>query len=163
MRRFVPAMALLAASTCAAVSIADDKPKPGGGKILVRVDAGLVAIDRDAGATAPIGRDAGAPSLAETPAQKKNRLAYINKIDAETRKRIRAKNKAVTNEERKLVAKHWNLSMRFLRIRDIAESLNDQGTVLRVNNNLSHLNGVFFQRLDALNAKAPVQAADAGK
>ncbi len=120
-----------------------------------------VAAAADAGAApATPAADAGAVSLKETPAQYRKREDYVEKTNLLIRNTVKANGKAVTEEERTEVLKHWRWSMRLYRIREIAEDLNDAAAITRADAGIQNADTKFYAALKVMNARAP--KADGG-
>jgi hypothetical protein len=86
----------------------------------------------------------------------KTRLAqYVDKTNATIHAGVHANGKVVTQDERNLVKEHWRITMRLLRIRNLAEDANDTATVSECDSDLASMDTHLQTTLVALNAKAP--------
>lgn len=102
--------------------------------------------------------DAGASS--ETADQIARRKAYVDRTAAHIRDLVHANGKAVTDEERAAISRHWRHSMRLLRVRNLAEADSDQADVARVDALLATADMHLDAKLKALNIKAPKKGAN---
>jgi len=104
--------------------------------------------------------DAGADTkLAETAAQKRRRVDYVDRTTSLIRNAVHAGNRQVTNDERDMIKRHWRRAMRLFRIRDIAEDIGDGASVTRVDADIQNLDTTFYEKLKLLAQKAPVKPA----
>jgi hypothetical protein len=86
----------------------------------------------------------------------KVRLAqYIDKTNATIHAGVHANGKEPDQDERNLVKEHWRITMRLLRIRELAESANDTASVSECDSDLAAMDSHLQTTLTALNAKAP--------
>ena len=86
----------------------------------------------------------------------KTRLAqYVDKTNATIHAGVHANGKEPTQDERNLVKEHWRITMRLLRIRDLAEDAKDTATVSECDSDLATMDQHLQTTLVALNAKAP--------
>jgi hypothetical protein len=86
----------------------------------------------------------------------KTRLAqYVDKTNATIHAGVHANGKEPTQDERNLVKEHWRITMRLLRIRDLAEDAKDTATVSECDSDLAAMDTHLQTTLVALNAKAP--------
>ena len=86
----------------------------------------------------------------------KTRLAqYVDKTNATIHAGVHANGKEPTQDERNLVKEHWRITMRLLRIRDLAEDEKDTATVSECDSDLAAMDAHLQTTLVALNAKAP--------
>jgi len=108
-----------------------------------------------ASAAAPATATTTIASSGQTTPQKTRLALYVDKTNASIHTAVHAGGKAVTAEERAAVKEHWRLSMRLLRVRDVAEDSNDPGTMTQVDADMALLDSKFAVQLAALNAKAP--------
>jgi len=107
--------------------------------------------------------DAGAAGrFAETAAQKRRRVDYVDRTSSLIRAAVHAGNKQVTSEERETIKRHWRRAMRLFRIRDIAEDLGDGANVTRVDADIQNLDTTFYEKLKQEAQRAPVKAAATG-
>jgi hypothetical protein len=104
-------------------------------------------------ATTAAGVDAGAPS--ETADQIARRKAYVDKTAAHIIDLVHANGKAVTDDERAVIQRHWRHSMRLLRVRNLAELDSDTPDVARVDALLATADLHLDAKLKLLNTKAP--------
>ena len=118
-------------------------------------DAGRPASTADASTATT--NDAGASD--ETADQHARRKVYVDKTAAKIRELVHANGKHVDEEEREAIRRHWRHTMRLWRIRNLAETDNDKGIAARADGLLDKADKHLFDRLKALNAKAPVIAA----
>ncbi len=86
----------------------------------------------------------------------KTRLAqYVDKTNATIHAGVHANGKEPDQDERNLVKEHWRITMRLLRIRDLAEDAKDTATVSECDSDLASMDSHLQTTLVALNAKAP--------
>jgi hypothetical protein len=86
----------------------------------------------------------------------KTRLAqYVDKTNAIIHAGVHANGKEPDQDERNLVKEHWRITMRLLRIRELAEAANDTATVSECDADLATMDTHLQTTLAALNAKAP--------
>jgi hypothetical protein len=86
----------------------------------------------------------------------KTRLAqYVDKTNATIHAGVHANGKEPDQDERNLVKEHWRITMRLLRIRDLAEDAKDTATVSECDTDLASMDQHLQTTLVALNAKAP--------
>lgn len=91
----------------------------------------------------------------QTSDQKVRLNTYIDHTNATIHAEVHAGGKVVTDDERKVVKDHWRISMRLLRIRDVAEDSKDAASIATVDADLALLDTHLSTTLKALNAKAP--------
>jgi hypothetical protein len=86
----------------------------------------------------------------------KTRLAqYVDRTNATIHAGVHANGKEPDQDERNLVKEHWRITMRLLRIRDLAEDEKDTATVSEFDSDLASMDTHLQTTLVALNAKAP--------
>ena len=115
--------------------------------------------------TTPIATASAVPSTAtttisgegQTSDQKVRFNTYVDKTNTTIKTEVHANGKAVTEDERKVIRDHWRISMRLLRIRDVAEDSKDTASVATCDADLALLDTHLSTSLKALNAKAPKQ------
>ncbi|MEO8874846.1 MAG: hypothetical protein ABI461_04595 [Polyangiaceae bacterium] len=108
-----------------------------------------------ASAAAPATATTTIASAGQTTPQKTRLAQYVDKINAQVHTAVHAGGKVITQDERNAVKDHWRLSMRLLRVRDVAEAANDPATMQQVDADLAVLDAHFQTQMAALNAKAP--------
>lgn len=86
----------------------------------------------------------------------KSRLAqYVDKTNATIHAGVHANGKEPDQDERNLVKEHWRITMRLLRIRELAGAANDTASASECDSDLAAMDTHLQTTLTALNAKAP--------
>jgi len=91
----------------------------------------------------------------ETADQIARRKAYGDKTATHIHDLVHANGKAVTDEERAVIEKHWHHTMRLWRVRNLAELDSDTPDIARVDALLATADLHLDTKLKALNVKAP--------
>jgi hypothetical protein len=110
--------------------------------------AGAASDDDDTG----VGKD-------EKPEHREKRRTYIRHSKKAFGEAVHANGKALTDEERAAIRKHWHISMRLWRIRHLAEVDGNKAAVAQTDALLAKADAKTLAELKDLNAKAPAAAA----